>query len=48
MERPSDTTLLPCGHTCLCIDCCASLLMGSIFTCPLCRRGYHSLSISET
>ena len=36
LDSPKTTVLLPCGHKCACAAC-ASGIIGSLRTCPICR-----------
>lgn len=40
--QPRNTTILPCRHMCLCIEC-AEALCKSSSTCPICRTRVESL-----
>jgi hypothetical protein len=42
MTDPRDTTVLPCRHLCLCVDC-AQLLRVRSDRCPICRSPVDSL-----
>jgi len=35
LSKPSTFSILPCGHLCLCQDCCGQVAMGKV--CPKCR-----------
>ena len=42
MDAKSTEIAVPCGHLCMCKDCCAQLLR-SRSNCPICRRQIQSI-----
>lgn len=41
MDAASTEIIVPCGHLCLCKNCCEQLLRTRL-NCPICRRGVQT------